>query len=47
VGRSTHRDWDIFVNVEIGEKYVREYGVQTSITAATMSGHGVAYFATI
>jgi len=24
-----------------------EYGLQTSITAATMSGHGVAYFATI
>jgi hypothetical protein len=51
VGRSTHRDWDsaglISINVEAGEKYVGEYGVQTSITAATMSGHGVAYFATI
>lgn len=51
MGRSTHRDWDsaglIFVNVEAGEKYVGECGVQTSITAATMGGHGVAYFATI
>jgi hypothetical protein len=51
VGSSTHRDWDtaglIFVNVEAGEKYVGEWGVQTSITVATMSGHGVAYFATI
>jgi len=39
VGRSTHRDWDsaalIFVNAEAGEKYVGEYGVQTSVTAAT------------
>lgn len=51
VGRCIHRDWDsaglIFVNVEAGEKYMGKYGVQTSITAATMSGHGVAFFATI
>jgi len=51
VGGNTHRDWDsaglIFVNEEAGEKYMGEYGIQTSITAATMSGHVVAYLATI
>jgi hypothetical protein len=42
MGRSTPRVWDsaglIFVKVEAGEKCVGGYGLQTSITAAIMSG---------